>query len=140
MIKHPLIVIKVSTQYYESPKGQVVIKKTIKQMHRMSEGDWRPIEDELNNGADELVNLSMEGIGDLKDGLYSLHATYSFADPYFSEVDDVTYSFLPYDPNNKFTCPHCGTIYTTEPQREECMCDCHEQQRYENAAQALLAD
>ena len=46
MTKHPLIVFKVSTDYFESPKGQIVIKKTIKQMHRMSEGTWRPIEDE----------------------------------------------------------------------------------------------
>lgn len=87
----PLHVIKVKTDVWIDSGGQLIYKKTIRQMRTLTDVDWYAFEEELGGaGGPE----GLEGIEDLADGLYRM-ACYYDTDEH-GVCDGVSYSFHEY--------------------------------------------
>lgn len=88
-------VIRVKTDRWVDCHGQLVIKKTIRQMRSMSESNrnYLAFEDELSQMGADVCDSSLSGIEGLKDGLYEMFLKWASTDCETGYVDDIEFGF-----------------------------------------------
>lgn len=88
-------VIRVQTDRWVDCHGQLIIKKTIRQMRSMSESKrgYLAFEDELSQMGADVCDSSLAGIEGLEDGIYEIFLKWSSTDYETGHVDDVEFGF-----------------------------------------------
>ena len=89
-------IIQVKTEIWSDNRHQLHINKTIRQMRRMTEGNWYEFEDVVRI-EHEFSNDQLEELLALPDGLYIMHCYFSDPCLEYGEIAVSEYTFEKYE-------------------------------------------